>query len=87
MPRVSASLGSSWPLSSSADSAGDRVSELMAEMMVDLKRQSGIERCQRGYFNEAPPAERTEVEVLPARTADEETKAKRKAAQIAAEDL
>lgn len=28
-----------------------------------------------------PPAERTEVEVLPARTADEETKAKRKAAK------
>lgn len=29
-----------------------------AEMMVDLRRQCGIERCQRGYFNEAPPAER-----------------------------
>jgi len=28
-----------------------------------------------------PPAERVEVEVLPARTADEETKAKRKAAK------
>lgn len=25
-----------------------------AEMLVDLKRQSGIERCQRGYFNQPP---------------------------------
>lgn len=29
-----------------------------AEMLVDLKRQSGIGRCQRGYFNEPPPRER-----------------------------
>jgi Asp/Glu/hydantoin racemase len=29
-----------------------------AEMLVDLKRQSGVERCQRGYFNEPPPRER-----------------------------
>jgi Asp/Glu/hydantoin racemase len=31
-----------------------------AEMMVDLRRQCGIERCQRGYFNEPPPAERVD---------------------------
>lgn len=31
-----------------------------AEMLVDLKRQSGIERCQRGYFNEPPPADRVQ---------------------------
>jgi allantoin racemase len=31
-----------------------------AEMLVDLKRQSGVERCQRGYFNEPPPRERME---------------------------
>jgi allantoin racemase len=31
-----------------------------AEMLVDLKRQSGIERCQRGYFNEPPPRARVE---------------------------
>lgn len=29
-----------------------------AEMLVDLKRQSGVERCRRGYFNEPPPQER-----------------------------
>ena len=29
-----------------------------AEMLVDLKRQSGVERCRRGYFNEQPPRER-----------------------------
>ncbi len=29
-----------------------------AEMLVDLKRQSGVERCQRGYFNEPPARER-----------------------------
>lgn len=29
-----------------------------AELLVDLKRTSGIERCQRGYFNEPPPRER-----------------------------
>ena len=26
--------------------------------LVDLKRQSGVERCQRGYFNEPPARER-----------------------------
>jgi Asp/Glu/hydantoin racemase len=31
-----------------------------AEMLVDFKRQSGVERCQRGYFNEPPPMERVE---------------------------
>lgn len=31
-----------------------------AEMLVDLKRQSGVERCQRGYFNEPPPSERVD---------------------------
>lgn len=25
-----------------------------AELLVDLKRQSGVQRCQRGYFNEPP---------------------------------
>ena len=29
-----------------------------AELLVDLKRTSGIERCQRGYFNEPPPRDR-----------------------------
>jgi allantoin racemase len=29
-----------------------------AEMLVDLKRQSGVERCQTGYYNELPPAGR-----------------------------
>jgi Asp/Glu/hydantoin racemase len=29
-----------------------------AEMLVDLKRQSGVERCQKGYYNEPPPRER-----------------------------
>lgn len=29
-----------------------------AEMLVDLSRQSGVVRCQRGYFNEPPPRER-----------------------------
>jgi allantoin racemase len=31
-----------------------------AEMLVDLKRQSGVERCQRGYFNEPAPRERVD---------------------------
>lgn len=31
-----------------------------AEMLVDLKRQSGVERCQRGYFNAPPPPERVD---------------------------
>jgi Asp/Glu/hydantoin racemase len=31
-----------------------------AEMLVDLKRQSGVQRCRRGYFNEPPPAERVD---------------------------
>jgi Asp/Glu/hydantoin racemase len=31
-----------------------------AEMLVDLKRQSGIERCHQGYFNEPPATERVE---------------------------
>jgi allantoin racemase len=31
-----------------------------AEMLVDLKRQSGVERCQKGYFNEPPPRERVD---------------------------
>jgi hypothetical protein len=31
-----------------------------AEMLVDLKRQSGVQRCQRGYFNEPPPRERVD---------------------------
>ena len=29
-----------------------------AEMLVDLKRTSGIQRCQRGYFHEPPPRDR-----------------------------
>lgn len=29
-----------------------------AEMLVDLKRQSGVQRCQRGYFNEPPAPDR-----------------------------
>jgi Asp/Glu/hydantoin racemase len=29
-----------------------------AEMLVDLKRQSGVERCRKGYFNEPPARER-----------------------------
>lgn len=33
-----------------------------AEMLVDLQRQSGVTRCQRGYFNESPdPARLHEV--------------------------
>ena len=36
MPRVSASLGASWLLSSSAASAGDSVSELIAEITVEI---------------------------------------------------
>ncbi|MNY71124.1 hypothetical protein D3C86_2093980 [compost metagenome] len=36
MPRVSASLGSLWPLSSKALSAGDRVNELIAEITVEI---------------------------------------------------
>ncbi|MNV34907.1 hypothetical protein D3C71_1263410 [compost metagenome] len=36
IPRVSASLGSLWPLSSSADRAGDSVSELIAEITVEI---------------------------------------------------
>jgi Asp/Glu/hydantoin racemase len=35
-----------------------------AEMLVDLKRQSGVERCQRGYFNEPPPRERVDQLML-----------------------
>jgi allantoin racemase len=31
-----------------------------AEMLVDLKRQSGVERCRRGYFNEPPAPERVD---------------------------
>ena len=31
-----------------------------AEMLVDLKRQSGVERCQVGYFNAPPPRERVD---------------------------
>ncbi len=29
-----------------------------AEMLVDLQRQSGVQRCQRGYYNEPPSHER-----------------------------
>jgi len=29
-----------------------------AEMLVDLKRQSGVQRCQKGYYNEPPARER-----------------------------
>ncbi len=29
-----------------------------AELLVDMKRNSGIERCQKGYFHEPPPRER-----------------------------
>jgi allantoin racemase len=29
-----------------------------AEMLVDLSRQSGVVRCQRGYYNEPPARER-----------------------------
>ncbi len=29
-----------------------------AEMLVDLKRQCGIERCRRGYYNEPPSDDR-----------------------------
>jgi Asp/Glu/hydantoin racemase len=29
-----------------------------AEMLVDLQRQSGVVRCQRGYYNEPPEHER-----------------------------
>ncbi len=36
MPRESQSFGASWPRSSSADKAGDSVSELKAEMMVEM---------------------------------------------------
>ncbi|MNS63059.1 hypothetical protein D3C72_961440 [compost metagenome] len=38
--RDSQSLGASWLLSSSADSAGDSVSELNAEMMVEIEMVS-----------------------------------------------
>jgi Asp/Glu/hydantoin racemase len=31
-----------------------------AELLVDLKRQSGVQRCRRGYFNEPPPRERVD---------------------------
>ena len=34
-----------------------------AELLVDLKRTSGIERCQRGYFNEPPPRDRLREEI------------------------
>ncbi len=36
MPRVSASLGASWLFSSKAASAGDSVSELNAEITVEM---------------------------------------------------
>ena len=36
MKRVSASLGASWPRSSRAASAGDSVSELIAEITVEI---------------------------------------------------
>ena len=36
MPRVSASFGASWAFSSSAASAGDSVSELKAEITVEI---------------------------------------------------
>jgi hypothetical protein len=36
MTRVSASLGASWPFSSSAANAGDSVSELIAEITVEI---------------------------------------------------
>ena len=36
MPRVSQSLGASWPFSSIAASAGDKVNELIAEITVDI---------------------------------------------------
>lgn len=29
-----------------------------AEMLVDLQRQSGVQRCQRGYYNEPPDSDR-----------------------------
>lgn len=29
-----------------------------AEMLVDLQRQSGVQRCQRGYYNEPPDSTR-----------------------------
>lgn len=34
-----------------------------AEMLVDLKRQSNITACRRGYFHEPPPADRV-AEIL-----------------------
>ena len=34
-----------------------------AEMLVDFRQQSGVERCQRGYYNATPPAARVD-EVL-----------------------
>ncbi|MCY1539308.1 hypothetical protein D9M68_748890 [compost metagenome] len=37
IPRDSQSLGASWLFSSKADSAGDSVSELNAEMMVEIE--------------------------------------------------
>ncbi len=36
MPRVSQSFGSSWPFSSNAASAGESVSELNAEITVEM---------------------------------------------------
>ncbi len=36
MPRVSASFGASWDFSSTAASAGDSVSELNAEITVEI---------------------------------------------------
>ena len=36
MARVSASFGASWPFSSKAASAGDNVSELKAEITVEI---------------------------------------------------
>ncbi|MNN08120.1 hypothetical protein D3C81_1209680 [compost metagenome] len=40
MPRVSQSFGASWPRSSRADSAGESVSELKAEMIVEIEMVS-----------------------------------------------
>lgn len=31
-----------------------------AAMLVDPERQGGVQRCQRGYFNEPPTRERVE---------------------------
>ena len=36
MPRANTSLGALWPLSNCAASAGDKVSELTAEITVEI---------------------------------------------------